>query len=50
MVVEIACGLIDEGVMNYVMYDTFFCAKPGLKQFKTMVGFSPYRAKYSLEK
>lgn len=50
LVVEIVCGLIDEGVMSYVMYDTFFGARPGLKQFKTMVGFKPFRAKYSLEK
>lgn len=50
LVVETVCALIDEGVMNYVMYDTFFGARPGLRQFKTMVGFKPYRAKYSLNK
>jgi hypothetical protein len=50
LVVDIVCNLIDEGVMNYVMYDTFFGARPGLKQFKTMLGFKPYRVKYRLEK
>lgn len=36
------------GGPEYVMYDTFFGARPGLRQFKTMLGFSPYRARYSL--
>ena len=33
---------------EFVMYDTFFGARPGLRQFKTMLGFRPYRARYSL--
>ncbi len=48
MVSEIVGRLIDEGQVNYVMYDTFFGALPGLQQFKTILGFQPYRARYSL--
>jgi hypothetical protein len=33
---------------EFVMYDTFFGARPGLRQFKTMLGFRPYRARYSV--
>ena len=33
---------------EFLMYDTFFGAQPGLRQFKTMLGFAPYRARYSL--
>lgn len=50
LVVDIVCRLIDEGRLNYIMYDTFFGARPGLKQFKKIVGFKPYRAKYSIQK
>jgi hypothetical protein len=49
LIVEIVCGLIDQGQVRYLMYDTFFGAKPGLQLFKTMLGFRPYRAKYSLQ-
>lgn len=49
LVVEVVCRLIDEGKLQYIMYDTFFGAAPGLKQFKTILGFKPYRAKYSLQ-
>lgn len=49
LVSEIAGRLIDEGAVNYLMYDTFFGARPGLRQFKTILGFEPYRAKYSLQ-
>jgi hypothetical protein len=48
LVVDIVCGLIDQGALNFLMYDTFFGARPGMRQFKTMVGFKPYRAKYRL--
>ena len=48
LVVDIVCGLIDEGKLDYVMYDTFFGALPGLRQFKEIVGFTPYRARYSM--
>lgn len=48
LVVDIICRLLDEGVVQYVMYDTYFGAHAGLQQFKTVLGFTPYRAKYSL--
>jgi hypothetical protein len=49
LVSEVAGRLIDEGAVNYLMYDTFFGARPGLRQFKTILGFQPYRVKYSLQ-
>ncbi|WP_426114743.1 hypothetical protein [Massilia sp. PWRC2] len=49
MVSEIICRLIDSGEMDYLMYDTYFGASAGLKSFKTALGFSPYRARYSLQ-
>lgn len=49
LVVDIACRLIDEGALDYLMYDTFFGASPGMRQFKTTVGFAPYRAKFRLQ-
>jgi hypothetical protein len=48
MVSEIVGIQIEEGQVRYVMYDTFFGALPGLRQFKTVLGFQPYRAKYKL--
>jgi hypothetical protein len=48
LVGEIAAGLIDQGLSRYLMYDTYFGALPGLRQFKTMLGFIPYRAIYHL--
>jgi hypothetical protein len=49
MVTEIICQMIEDGNFNYLMYDTYFGASPGLKAFKTMLGFQPYRAKYSIQ-
>lgn len=49
LVVEIISLLIDQRQVRYVMYDTFFGALPGLRLFKTMLGFRPYRAKYILQ-
>lgn len=49
MVTEIICRMIESHVYGYLMYDTFFGASPGLRTFKTMLGFEPYRAKYSLQ-
>lgn len=46
---EAVCQLIDDGKVRYVMYDTFFGAQPGLRNFKTVLGFRPYRASYSLQ-
>ena len=48
MVSEIIARQLDEGALDYVMYDTFFGALPGMQQFKTVLGFQPYRARYSL--
>ena len=49
MVSDIVARLIDERQVRYVMYDTFFGALPGLRQFKTVLGFQPYRVRYSLQ-
>lgn len=49
LVVEIVCQLIEQGKVDYLMYDTFFGAQPGMQQFKRILGFKPYRAKYSLQ-
>lgn len=48
LILEIISILIERHQVRYVMYDTFFGALPGLRQFKTMLGFRPYRAKYIL--
>ena len=48
MVTEIVARLIDEGQVDYLMYDTFFGALPGMQQFKTILGFRPFRARYSI--
>jgi hypothetical protein len=49
LVTEAVCRMIDEGQASYLMYDTFFGAQPGLRQFKTINGFKPYRAQYSIQ-
>ena len=49
MVSEIICQLIESRKYRYIMYDTYFGASPGLKAFKDMLGFEPYRAKYSIQ-
>ena len=49
LVSDIVCRFIDEGKAEYLMYDTYFGASPGLKLFKTALGFSPYRARYRLQ-
>jgi len=46
---EAVCRLIEAGEVRYVMYDTFFGAQPGLRNFKTILGFRPYRASYTLQ-
>jgi hypothetical protein len=48
MMVDIVTRLIEQKRVRYVMYDTFFGAQPGLQQFKRILGFEPYRVKYSL--
>jgi hypothetical protein len=49
LVVDIIARLLRERRVRYLMYDTFFGALPGLQHFKTILGFAPYRAKYSLQ-
>lgn len=49
MLVEIICQQIVAGNLQYIMYDTYFGALPGLKQFKTALGFKPYWAKYTIQ-
>lgn len=49
LLVDIASRLIEQKHVRYMMYDTFFGAQPGLQQFKRMLGFEPYRARYSLQ-
>lgn len=49
LVVDIVTRLLERRDVRYVMYDTFFGAKPGLQQFKRILGFAPYRVKYSLQ-
>jgi len=46
LMIEVVSLLISERQVRYIMYDTFFGALPGLRMFKTMLGFRPYRAKY----
>lgn len=48
LVTEIVYQLLADGRYRYLMYDTFFGALPGMRQFKTMLGFRPYLAKYLL--
>ena len=49
MVSDIVCRLIEQRKVRYLMYDTCFGASPGLLTFKKMLGFAPYRAKYSIQ-
>lgn len=49
MITEIVGQMIESGNYSYLMYDTFFGASPGLQTFKKMLGFEPYRVKYSLQ-
>jgi hypothetical protein len=49
LMVDIITRLIERQRVRYVMYDTFFGAQSGLQNFKRIVGFEPYRVKYSLQ-
>lgn len=49
LVSQIICNFIEDGEVDYLMYDTYFGASPGLKLFKTALGFSPYHARYCLQ-
>jgi hypothetical protein len=48
LVVEIIAAMIERQQVRYIMYDTFFGAHEGMQTFKKILGFRPYRAKYSL--
>ncbi len=48
LMTDIVGRLIEERKVRYLMYDTCFGASPGLIKFKTMHGFSPHRAKFSI--
>ena len=45
---EVVCQFIGDCKIKYIMFDTYFGASPGLKEFKTKIGFSPYWAKYHI--
>lgn len=49
LLTEITCRLIQDGQVDYFMYDMVFGARPGLRAFKRRLGFQPYRARYSIE-
>ena len=46
---EAICQFIGDSAIKYIMYDTYFGANPGLKKFKTVIGFEPYRVKYHVK-
>jgi len=48
MMTEIVSELIREKKVTFLMYDTFFGAKDGLKMFKEKLGFLPYRIQWRL--
>lgn len=48
LLTEIVCSLIEQKTVNFLMYDTYLGARPGLRNFKRKLGFSPYLARYSL--
>lgn len=48
LLADVACRLIDEHRYNYLMYDTYLGALPGLREFKRKLGFAPYRIRYAI--
>lgn len=48
LLMEIICSLIEQKAVNFLMYDTYLGAQPGLRNFKRRLGFSPYLVRYSL--
>lgn len=48
LLTEIVCSLIKQKTVNFLMYDTYLGAQPGLRNFKRKLGFSPCLARYSL--
>jgi hypothetical protein len=49
LMTDIVGRLIEERKVRYLMYDTCFGASAGLLKFKTMLGFTPYRVKFSIQ-
>lgn len=49
LLTEIVLRLIEEKNLDYLMYDTLFGARPGLRDFKRKLGFQPYRVRYTIE-
>lgn len=49
LLTEIVLRLIEENKLDYLMYDTLFGARPGLRDFKRKLGFQPYRVRYTIE-
>jgi len=49
MVSEIVRETMADPSIQYVMYDTYFGALPGLKMFKDKLGFKPYRVKWMVK-
>jgi hypothetical protein len=45
---EIVCRLVDEKRLDYLMYDTYLGAGPGLRSFKRRLGFKPYNVHYTI--
>lgn len=48
LLTEIICSLIEEKTVSYLMYDSYLGARPGLRDFKRRLGFSPYLVRYSV--
>lgn len=48
MIAQVAQLLIAERSVSFLMYDMVFGASEGLRHFKTMLGFVPYRVRYAL--
>ncbi len=48
LLTEIICSLIKQKTVNYLMYDSYLGAQPGLRNFKRKLGFRPYRVRYLL--
>jgi hypothetical protein len=49
LVTEIALTLIEERELDYLMYDTVFGAKAGMRDFKHWLGFRPHRVRYTID-
>lgn len=50
LLADIACRLIDEQRLHYLMYDTYLGAQSGLREFKRKLGFRPYRVHYAIDR